>query len=164
MKLYMYCFTTPTCLLSAWCGSAASLMLEVVDFAGSAAGFGASSEVGEGEGLVLSQRGEAEVLGAEEEQRVEQHHGGVGAQLLTLPQVGLLNTGGNNTTWGREEDAGKEPSEFETLGLCSDCRQIRFVSQIRSPRQPALMLFASDQIRLGRPDKHICMGCCDLLT
>lgn len=69
-----------------------------MDFAGSAAGFGASSEVGKGEALVLRQRGEAEVLGAEEEQSVEQYYGGVGAQLLTLPQVGLHNTGGDNTT------------------------------------------------------------------
>lgn len=36
-----------------------------MDFAGLAAGFGTSSEVGEGETLVMSQRGEAEVLGAE---------------------------------------------------------------------------------------------------
>lgn len=81
-----------------WHGSAASLVPEVVDFAGSVAGFGLSSEVGEGEALVLPQRGEAEVFGAEEEHRVEQHNGGVGAQLLTLPQVRLHHTGGNSTT------------------------------------------------------------------
>lgn len=89
---------TPTCVLSAGRGSAASLESKVVDFAGSAAGFRASSEVGKGEALVLRQGGEVEVLGAEEEQRVEQHYWRVGPQLLTLPQVGLHNTGGHNTT------------------------------------------------------------------
>lgn len=107
--------TCTTCVLSAGRGAAPSLVLEVVDFAGSAAGFGASGEVGEGEALVLRKCGEAEVLGAEEEQRVEQHYGGVGAQLFTLPQVGLHNTGGNNTTLRRKEEAGKELSESEIL-------------------------------------------------
>lgn len=46
----------------------------------------------------MRQRGEAEVLGAEEEQRVEQHHRGVGAQLLALPQVGLQYTRGGGAT------------------------------------------------------------------
>lgn len=101
-------FTPPTCLLSAWRGSSPSLEAEVVDFAGSAAGFGASSEVGKGEALVLRQCGEAEVLGAEEEQGVEQHYGGVGAQLLTLPQVGLHDTRGHDATLRRKGEAGKE--------------------------------------------------------
>lgn len=60
-----------------------------MDLSGPAAGSRAPGEVGEGDAPVLRQRGEAEVLGAEEEQCVEQHHGGVGAQLLALPQVGL---------------------------------------------------------------------------
>lgn len=93
-------FSQSLCLLPAWRGSAPSLVSEVVDFAGSAAGFGASSEVGKREPLVLCQRGEVEILGAEEEQRVEQHYGGVGAQLLTLPQVGLHNTRRYDTTTG----------------------------------------------------------------
>lgn len=80
---------------------------EVVDFGGPFAGFGVSSEVGKGEALVLRQRGEAKVFGAEEEQRVEQHYGGVGAQLLALPQVGLHHTGGGNTTFGGGEKQGK---------------------------------------------------------
>lgn len=73
------------------------MVSEVVDFAGTVAGFGASGEVGEGEALVLHQCPETKGLGAEEEQRVEQHYGGVGAQLLTLPQVGLHHTGGNGS-------------------------------------------------------------------
>lgn len=47
------------------------MVSEVVDFAGSVAGLGASSEVGKREALVEYQRCEAKVLGAEEEQRVE---------------------------------------------------------------------------------------------
>lgn len=66
---------TPTCLFPAGRGSTYSVVLEVVNFAGSAAGFGASSEVGKGEALVLRQCSEVEVFGAEEEQRVEQHYG-----------------------------------------------------------------------------------------
>ncbi len=83
-----------------------------MDFAGSAAGFGASREVGKRELLVLRQRGEVEILGAEEEQRVEQHYRGVGAQLLALPQVGLHNTRGNDATLRAREEAGRvEPVE-----------------------------------------------------
>lgn len=81
----MYCSLIPTCHLSARCGSAASLVVEVVDFASPAAGFGAQSEVGKREASVLRQRGEVKIFGAEEEHRVEQHYGRVGAQLLTLP-------------------------------------------------------------------------------
>lgn len=65
------------------------MVAEVVDLSGPAAGSRAPGEVGEWDALVLRQRVEAEVFGAEEQQRVEQHHGGVGAQLLALPQVGL---------------------------------------------------------------------------
>lgn len=72
-----------------------------MDFTGSAAGFDASSEVGEGEASMLRQRGEVEDFGAEEEQRVEQHYGWVGAQLLTLPQVRLFNTGATSEAWRR---------------------------------------------------------------
>lgn len=119
----MYHCTAPTCLLSAWCGSASSLVSEVVDFVGSAARFGASGEVAKGEALVLCQRGKAEVLGAEEEQRVEQHYRWVGAQLLTLPQVGLHNTGGNNATFRRKEEARakKELSDLESGGRHTFC-------------------------------------------
>lgn len=81
-----------------WRRAASSVVSEVVDFAGSAAGSGGSGEVDEGEALVLRHRGEAKVLGAEEEQRVEQHYGGVGAQLLALPQVGLQYAGGDGAT------------------------------------------------------------------
>lgn len=100
--------STPTCFLPAWRGTAPSLVSEVEDFAGSAAGFGASSEVGKREPLVLCKGGEVEILGAEEEQRVEQHYGGVSTQLLTLPQVGLHNTRWHNTTLRRREEAGRE--------------------------------------------------------
>ena len=51
----------------------------------------AAHEVGEGEAAVLRHAGEAQELGAEEEQRVEQHDGGVGPQLLAVPQVLLLH-------------------------------------------------------------------------
>lgn len=56
-----------------------------------AVGFGAADDVGEGELAVLRHRGEAKVFAAEEEQRVEQHDGRVGAQLLTVPQELLLH-------------------------------------------------------------------------
>lgn len=42
---------------------------------------------------VLLHRGEAEVLAAEEEQRVEEDDGGVGAQLLAVPQELFLHAG-----------------------------------------------------------------------
>lgn len=67
--------TPPTCVFPAGRGRAASLVLEVVDFAGSAAVFGASSKVDKGETLVLPQCSEVEVFGAEKEQCVEQHYG-----------------------------------------------------------------------------------------
>lgn len=102
-------WTPPTCV------KAAALVLEVVDFAGPAAGFGASTEVDKGETLVLSQRGEVEVFGAEEEQRVEQHYGRVGAQLLTLPQVGLFNARGNSAACRREEEAGETSQVLQLL-------------------------------------------------
>lgn len=86
-------------------GRAASLVVEVEDFASATAGFGASSEVDKWEALVLCQCSEVEVLGAEEEQRVEEHYRGVGSQLLTLPQVGLLNTRGHHLTCERREEA-----------------------------------------------------------
>lgn len=105
----------PTCLLSLWHGSAASVVSEVVDFAGSAAGFGAPGEVGEREALVLREGREAEVLGAEEEQRVEQHDGGVGAQLLALPQVGLQNTGGDGPTLRKEDKSRKSDGKIGTM-------------------------------------------------
>lgn len=105
----------PTCLLSLWHGSAASVVSEVVDFAGSAAGFGAPGEVGEREALVLREGREAEVLGAEEEQRVEQHDGGVGAQLLALPQVGLQNTGGDGSTLRKEDKSRESDGKIGTM-------------------------------------------------
>lgn len=52
------------------CGATASMVSEVVDFSGPAAWFGASSEVGKREALVLRQCGEVKILGTEEEQRV----------------------------------------------------------------------------------------------
>lgn len=79
-------------------------MEEVAGFACSAAGFGTAGEVGEGEPLVLLQGGVAKVFSAEEEKRVEQHDGGVGAQLLALPQVGLRHA-------GRDHPACKETEE-----------------------------------------------------
>lgn len=69
-----------------------------MDLSGPAAGLRALREVSEGDAAVLRQRGEAEVLSAEEQQRVEQHHGGVGAQLLALPQVGLQYARGSGAT------------------------------------------------------------------
>lgn len=67
-------------------------MEEVVGFACPAAGLGAAGEVAKRKPVVLLQGGVAKVFSAEEKQRVEQHDGGIGAQLLTLPQVGLCNT------------------------------------------------------------------------
>lgn len=67
-------FRGATFLLRARCPCAASLVLEV-NISGCALGFEAPGEVGERQTLVLCQRGEVEVLGAEEEQRVEQHYG-----------------------------------------------------------------------------------------
>lgn len=80
-----------TRLLSVRRGGAASVE-EVVGFACSAAGFGAAAEVAKRKPLVLLQGGVTKIFSAEEKQRVEQHDGGIGAQLLTLPQVGLGNT------------------------------------------------------------------------
>lgn len=85
-------------------GAAASVE-EVVDFARAAAGLGAAGEVGERKPLVLFQGGVAKVLGAEEEERVEQHDGGIGAQLLTLPQVRLSNAGRERTACSNTEKA-----------------------------------------------------------
>ena len=51
----------------------------------------AAHEVCEGEAVVLLHGGEAQELGAEEEQRVEQHDGRVRPQLLAVPQVLLLH-------------------------------------------------------------------------
>lgn len=97
--------------------AASSVVSEVVDFAGSAAGSGGSGEVDEGEALVLRHRGEAKVLGAEEEQRVEQHYGGVGAQLLALPQVGLQYAGGDGATLRvKKEAAQRQWSVLENRG------------------------------------------------
>lgn len=91
-----------TRLLSGWRGAAASVE-EVVGFACSAAGFGTASEVGKRKPLVLLQCGVAEMFSAEEKKRVEQHDGGVGAQLLTLPQVRFSNARGGRAAWRREE-------------------------------------------------------------
>lgn len=66
---------TPTYLFPAGRSSAASLVLEVVDFPSSTAGFEASSEVGKGEAAVLRQCGKMEGFGAEEQECVEQHYG-----------------------------------------------------------------------------------------
>lgn len=54
---------------------------------------GTVGEVGEGQTSVLALGLELEQLGSKEEQGVEQHKGGVGPQLLTVPQVFLLHTG-----------------------------------------------------------------------
>lgn len=97
------------------CAASSSVVLEVVDFAGSAAGSGGAGEVDEGEALVLRHCGEAKVLGAEEEQRVEQHYGGVGAQLLALPQVGLQYAGGDGATLGVKKEA--EQRQWSVLGV-----------------------------------------------
>lgn len=83
-----------------------------MDLSGPAAGSRASGEVGEGDAAVLRRRGEAEVFGAEEEQRVEQHHGGVGAQLLALPQVGLQDAGGRGATLRLKEEAQRRWNEM----------------------------------------------------
>lgn len=91
-----------TRLLSVWCGSAASVE-EVVGFACSAAGFGAAGEVAKRKPLVLLQGGVTKIFSAEEKQRVEQHDGGIGAQLFTLPQVRFSNTRWDNTTLRKKE-------------------------------------------------------------
>ena len=46
--------------------------------------------------------------------------------------------------------------------LCSDCRQIRFASQIRSLRQTVCSVICkwSDWICVSRHHQPICMGCC----
>lgn len=56
-------------------------------------GLGAPHDVGERQLAVLLHRGEAEVLAAEEEQGVEEDDGGVGAQLLAVPQKLFLHAG-----------------------------------------------------------------------
>lgn len=68
-------FSESFCLFRAGCTGTASLESEVVDFAGSAAGFRVAGEVGKRQALVLLHGVEVEVFGAEEEQRVEQHYG-----------------------------------------------------------------------------------------
>lgn len=73
-----------------WRGAAASVE-EVVHFACSAAGFRTAGEVGKRKPLVLFQGGVTKIFSAEEKKRVEQHDGGIGAQLLTLPQVRFSN-------------------------------------------------------------------------
>lgn len=73
-----------------WRGAAASVE-EVVRFACPAAGFGTAGEVGKRKPLVLFHGGVTETFSAEEKKRVEQHDGGIGAQLLTLPQVRFSN-------------------------------------------------------------------------
>lgn len=50
-------------------------------------------ELGEGELEVLLHGGEVEVLAEEEEQSVEEGHGGVHPQLLTVPQELFLHIG-----------------------------------------------------------------------
>lgn len=80
-------------------------MEEVVRFACSAAGFRAAGEVGKRKPLVLLQGGVTKLFSAEEKQRVEQHDGGVGAQLLTLPQVGFSNTRRDHTALRKKETA-----------------------------------------------------------
>jgi len=78
-------------------------------------GLGAAHDVGEGQLAVLLHRGEAKVLAAEEEQRVEQHDGGVRAQLLAVPQEALLHSG-VDVTWRegeREREGGGRERERE---------------------------------------------------
>lgn len=93
-----------TCLLPVWRGAAASVQ-EVVDLACSAAGFGAAGEVGKRKPLVVFQGGVTKVFSAEEKERVEQHDGRIGAQLLTLPQVRFSDARCDHTTCRREEQA-----------------------------------------------------------
>lgn len=62
-----------------------------VGFGAIEAGARAAHDVAKGELVMLGRRAEVEVLGAEEEEGVEQHDGGVGPQLLTAPQVLLLH-------------------------------------------------------------------------
>lgn len=58
--------------------------------------------MGEGKLPVLLNCGEAKVLAAEEEQRVEEDDGGVRPQLFTVPQELLLHTGIDETCRGEE--------------------------------------------------------------
>ena len=61
--------------------------------------------MGEGQLAVLLHRAEAEVLAAEEEQRVEEDDGGVRPQLFTVPQILLLHPGVDVTC--TERDGGR---------------------------------------------------------
>lgn len=63
---------------------------------------------------VLLHRGEAKELAAEEEQGVEEDDGGVGPQLLTVPQVFLLHTG-VDIAWRRTEE---KPQKQVQEGKC----------------------------------------------
>lgn len=93
-----------------------------MDLSGPAAGSRASGEVAEGDAAVLRRRGEAEVFGAEEEQRVEQHHGRVGAQLLALPQVGLQDARGRGATLRVKKEAERRWNEIANpLTRLSSC-------------------------------------------
>lgn len=85
-------------------------MEEVVHFARPAAGFGTASEVGKRKPLVLLQGGVTKILSAEEKQRVEQHDGGIGAQLLTLPQVRFSNPRRDPTSLRKREKVLAEKS------------------------------------------------------
>lgn len=87
-------------------------MEEVAGFARSAAGFGAAREVAERKPSVLLQGGVAEVFGAEEKKRVEQHDGGVGAQLLALPQVRFGNARGRHGASRAKDKAVKKRLEW----------------------------------------------------
>lgn len=68
---------------------------------------------------MLLHRGEAKVLAAEEEERVEEDDGGVRPQLFTLPQELLLHKG-VNVTCG---DTGGQTvnNTIAEKGMC-DCR------------------------------------------
>lgn len=72
-------------------------------------GLGAPHDVGERQLPVLLHRGEAEVLAAEEKQGVEEDDGGVGAQLLAVPQELFLHAGSDRAC--REEEMGVGISE-----------------------------------------------------
>lgn len=65
-------------------------------------GLGAPHDVGEGQLAVLLHRGEAKVLAAEEEQGVEEDDGGVGAQLLAVPQELFLHARLDTGCWEKE--------------------------------------------------------------
>lgn len=82
-------------------------MAEEADLSGPAAGSRALGEVGEGDAPVLRHRAEAKVLSAEEDKCVEQHHGGVDAQLLALPQVGLRYARGSHAPLRIKKEAEK---------------------------------------------------------